>query len=267
VGYFFRGVKPLGKRAEPAPQGEGMPQYRLQSRIDVRPGHRRGPLTRAVCRIALAAGIVCAATVVACAGDDDTQASSGSLYDQFLQVIGLSGGANINYSERSPLVVPPTKDLPPPSADALPAVPDWPKDPDISRRAKAKVKEKRHPQTDYVVDSSRPMRPDELNVPGANTNGRNNAPTPGANSGADYPERDYTPPKKSVFDLFNTSKQQYATFTGEPARSSLTDPPSGYMTPSADQPYGIGPDQKKYKIPTVADRATPDSGTSGAQGK
>ena len=27
------------------------------------------------------------------------------------------------------------------------------------------------------------------------------------------------------------------------------------MTPSADQPYGIGPDQKKYKIPTVAERA------------
>ncbi len=106
VGYFFRGVKLLGKRAEPAPQGEGMPQYRLQSRIDVPLAHWRGPLTRAVCGIALAAGIICGATVVACAGDDDTQASGGSLYDQFLQVIGVSGGANINYSERSPLVVP-----------------------------------------------------------------------------------------------------------------------------------------------------------------
>jgi hypothetical protein len=236
-----------------------MPQYCLQSRIDVRPAHWHGPLARAVCRIALAAGIVCGATVVACAGDDDTQAS---LYDQFLQVIGISGGSNINYSERSPLVVPPTKDLPPPSADAPPAVPDWPKDPDVARRAKAKVKEKPHPRMDYVVDSSRPLRPDELSVPGGNTSGRTNVPTPGASSNADYPEHDYTPPKKSVFDLFNTSKQQYATFTGEPERSSLTDPPSGYMTPSADQPYGIGPDQKKYKIPTVADRATPDSGTA-----
>lgn len=239
-----------------------MPQYRLQSRVDVRPTHWHGPLARAVCLIALAAGIICGATVVACAGDDDTQASGGSLYDQFLQVIGVSGGANINYSERSPLVVPPTKDLPPPSADAPPAVPDWPKDPDVARRAKAKVKEKPHPRMDYVVDSSRPLRPDELSVPGGNTNGRTSMPTPGASSNADYPEHDYTPPKKSVFDLFNTSKQQYATFTGEPERSSLTDPPSGYMTPSADQPYGIGPDQKKYKIPTVADRATPDSGTA-----
>ncbi len=241
-----------------------MPQHRLQSRIDGQPTDWRRPLTRAVCRAALAAGIVCAATAAARAGDDDTQASSGGFYDTILQVIGLSGGANINYSERSPLVVPPTKDLPPPSADAAPPVPDWPKDPDVNRRAKAKVKEKPHPHPDYVVDSSRPLRPDELNVPGANTSRRGNAATPGASSNADYPERDYTPPKKSVFDLFNTSKQQYATFTGEPARTSLTDPPAGYMTPSADQPYGIGPDQKKYKIPTVADRAELNSGTAGS---
>ena len=214
-----------------------------------------------MCADRIGCWIICGATVVACAGDDDTQASGGSLYDKFLQVIGVSGGANINYSERSPLVVPPTRDLPPPAADAPPAVPDWPKDPDVARAAKAKVKERPHPHLDYVVDSSRPLRPDELNVPGGNTNGRTNMPTPGASSDADYPEHDYTPPKKSVFDLFN-SKEQYATFTGEPARSSLTDPPSGYLTPSPDQPYGIGPEQKKYKVPTVADRATPDSGTA-----
>ena len=130
-----------------------MPQYRLQSRIDVRPAHWRGPLARAVCRIALAAGIICAATAVACAGDDDTQASGGSLYDQVLASDRrFGGGANINYSERSPLVVPPTNDLPPPSADAPPAVPDWPKDPDVARRAKAKVKERPHPHPDYVVE-------------------------------------------------------------------------------------------------------------------
>lgn len=240
-----------------------MPQHRLQSRIDGRMTDWRRPLTRAVCRAALATSVICAATA-ARAGDDDAQASSGGFYDTILQVIGLSGGANINYSERSPLVVPPTKDLPPPSAAAAPAVPDWPKDPDVNRRAKAKIKEKPHPHPDYAIDSARPMRPDELNVPGANTAGRGSAPTPGASSNADYPERDYTPPKKSVFDLFRTSKQEYATFTGEPARGTLTDPPAGYMTPSADQPYGIGPDQKKYKIPTVADRAELSSGTAGS---
>ncbi len=227
MGYFFKGMKPLGKSAEPAPQGEGMPQHRLQSRIDGQPTRGHGPLTRIVCRAALAASIVCVATAAARAGDDDTQGSSSSFYDQFLQVIGISNGPNINYGERSPLVVPPTKDLPPPSASAGPPVADWPKDPDAARRAKAKIKERPHPHADYATDLARPLRPDELNVPG--NGGRGSAPTPGASSNADYPERDYTAPKKSVFDLFNTSKQQYATFTGEPARTSLTDPPAGYI--------------------------------------
>jgi hypothetical protein len=232
-------------------------QYYLQSRFDGRPAQWRGQLTRAACRSALAVVMVCAAGAVARAGDD-TMSSGGSFYDTILQVIGLSGGPNINYSERSPLVVPPTKDLPPPSADVAPAVPDWPKDPDMTRRAK--VKEKPKPHVDYFIESARPLPPDELTVPGVHASARHGAT--GRLSNADYPERDYTPPKKSIFDLFSTSKQQYATFTGEPARTSLTDPPAGLMTPSADQPYGIGPEQKKYKIPSIADRATVNSGSA-----
>jgi hypothetical protein len=42
-------------------------------------------------------------------------------------------------------------------------------------------------------------------------------------------------------------KEEYGTFTGEPARANLTDPPPGYQTPSPDQPYGIGPDRKPLK--------------------
>jgi len=239
-----------------------MPQHDLKSHDRDRRAHWRA-LAVTMSRTALAACLVCAATAVARAGDDDIQSSGGSLYDRLLQVIGLPGsGHDINYSERSPLVVPPTRDLPQPSTDAAPAGPDWPKDPDITRRAKAKVKERPHPHPDYATDLARPLRPDELNAAGSNSGGRGAAPTPGATSNADYPERDYVVPKKNLFSWFSTSKQEYATFTGEPARTSLTDPPTGYMTPSADQPYGIGPDQKKYKIPTVADRATPVSGTA-----
>jgi len=240
-----------------------MPQHHLESRNGGRAQYWR-LLARAVSGTALAACLVCAATAVARAQDDDVQSSGGSLYDRLLRVIGVPGaGQDINYSERSPLVVPPTRDLPPPSADVAPAVADWPKDPDVIRRAKAKVKEKPHPHADYATDLARPLRPDELNAAGTNSGGRGQMPTPGATSNADYPERDYVVPKKNIFDWFSTSKQQYATFTGEPERTSLTDPPAGYMTPSADQPYGIGPEQKKYKVPTVADRATPVSGTAG----
>jgi hypothetical protein len=35
-------------------------------------------------------------------------------------------------------------------------------------------------------------------------------------------------------------KEESAKFTGEPPRTSLTDPPPGYQTPSPDQPYGLG---------------------------
>ena len=234
-----------------------MPQNRLNSHDRGRPSHWRA-LAHAASRTALATCLLCAATAVARAQDDDVQSSGNSLYDRLLQVIGVPGsGADINYSERSPLVVPPNRDLPPPGVAAVPAVPDWPKDPDLTRRARAKVKEKPHPHADYATDLSRPLRPDELNVPGGRTGSSS-----GGGSNSDYPERDYTPPKTSIFSWFSTSKQQYATFTGEPPRTSLTEPPAGYLTPSADQPYGIGADQKKYKVPTVADRATPVSGTS-----
>jgi hypothetical protein len=240
-----------------------MPQHHLNSHDRGRPAHWRA-LGVTVSRAALAVCLVCAATAVARAQDDDVQGSGTSLYDRMLQVIGVTGaGDNINYSERSPLVVPPTRDLPSPSAAAAAPVPDWPKDPDMTRRARAKVKARPHPHADYATDLARPLRPDELNAASTGSGGRGGTPTPGTSLNADYPERDYAPPKTSIFDWFSTSKQQYATFTGEPPRTSLTEPPAGYMTPSADQPYGIGPDQKKYKVPTVADRATPDSGTSG----
>ena len=93
-------------------------------------------LMRTARAAALAALCVCACTAVARAGDDDpnaTQSSGGSIYDKMLDVVGLGGQGTIQYSERSPLVVPPTRDLPPPGANAPPAVPNWPKDPDIAR--------------------------------------------------------------------------------------------------------------------------------------
>ena len=40
-------------------------------------------------------------------------------------------------------------------------------------------------------------------------------------------------------------REEYATFAGEPSREDLTDPPPGYLTPSPDQPYGIGPEQEE----------------------
>lgn len=44
-------------------------------------------------------------------------------------------------------------------------------------------------------------------------------------------------------------KEEYTAFTGEPARSSLTEPPPGYRTPSPAQPYGVG--REKWVAPSV----------------
>lgn len=229
-----------------------MPQDQFQGRKIGPRGPMRTRLAYAAAGTALTALVVCTSGS-ARAGDDDVSSST-SIYDRILQTIGVDNGPNIQYGERSPLVVPPTRDLPPPQANAAPALPDWPHDPDMARRTQAKAKEKPKPHPDYVLESSRPLRPDELRASGAPAGGG----TASANANDDVPR-----PKKSIFDFSFFHKEEYATFTGEPDRTSLTDPPPGYQTPSPDQPYGVGPDQKKYKIPTVADRATPSSGSAG----
>jgi hypothetical protein len=226
--------------------GEGMPQDRNHDR---KAG--QAALIRATLGAAFVLG-VCAHSSVALAGDSDQ-----SFISSFMQTLGLSNPDQINYSERSPLVVPPTRDLPPPGGvAAAPSNPDWPKDPDFRRRAAAKAKKDQGYYGDYVIDSSRPLRPDELN----HLNGvpaRRGGVASGGGS-ADPSGTGYHPKPKSIFsfDWFH-QKDEYATFTGEPARTSLTDPPPGYRTPSPDEPYGTSPERKEYKIPTIASRQEP----------
>jgi hypothetical protein len=62
---------------------------------------------------------------------------------------------------------------------------------------------------------------------------------------------------KSIFSLSGLglglgNQKERATFTREPARGSLTEPPPGYRTPSPAQPYGLG--QQPWKLSDVPDR-------------
>jgi hypothetical protein len=215
---------------------------------------RRNPLSRVALGAALAAGVAMANSA-ARAGDDD---DGPSVISQIMHTLGFQrlgdSYAGIDYNERSPLVVPPTRDLPPPeTANAAPA-PNWPKDPDIAKRQAAKRdSNKARYQRDYVDESTRPVPRNELDKPGG--------PGPNAagdgDSSADSSMNDPRDKgaKKGMFSGISNifgKKEEYATFTGEPARETLTDPPPGYLTPSPDQPYGIGPDKKKYDVPTVA---------------
>ncbi len=47
--------------------------------------------------------------------------------------------------------------------------------------------------------------------------------------------------------MFGGSKTETAPFQGEPTRQSLTEPPSGYQTPSPNFAYGTGPQESLNK--------------------
>src|SRR5277367_4115560 len=139
-----------------------MPQDRsYSSKVD------RSLSARTALGVALAATMVCLTTVAR------AQDGGGpSVINSIMNALGFKSAndtyAGIDYNERSPLVVPPTRDLPPPEASTAPPAPNWPKDQDMIRHAKAKAEEKKvAPHPDYVADSSRPLRPNELDPAGA----------------------------------------------------------------------------------------------------
>ncbi len=203
------------------------------------------------------AGLVLCTNSAARAGDDD---DSPSFMGKVMETFGLrdpkGSYAGIDYNERSPLVVPPTRDLPQPEASTAPPAPNWPKDQDMIRRAKAKSEEKKvAPHPDSVSDASRPLRPNELDPAGGPKVNTPFDSSASANSQMADP-RD-TGAKKSLLSGIFHSKTEYATFTGEPSRQTLTDPPPGYLTPSPDQPYGVGETPANYKVKSLGERVEP----------
>jgi hypothetical protein len=150
--------------------------------------------------------------------------------------------AGIEYRERSPLVVPPKIDLPPPASVAGEApMPNWPKDPDVKRRKEAK--EARKKDNKDPVQAARPLSPSELAVgKTAATTNRSADPelpgNPGATAILSPSQLGY---EGGVMGFFKGNKTETAPFKGEPTRDTLTMPPPGYQTPSPNFAYGTGP--------------------------
>jgi len=204
-----------------------MPQDHNLDRKVSRAGRARAMLLRAALAAALV-GLVAGANVSAARAGDDDGTTDQSFLSKFMQSLGLKKSpdtpADIKYSERSPLVVPPTRDLPPPMAE-LPPAGDWPKDPDSKPRKHVKSK---------------------LPVAVPTANGQ--AAPAGGSAPAGQPAQAGVPnPPVQKTSIWNPktwfSREEYATFASEPARDDLTDPPAGYRTPSPDQPYGLGPEK------------------------
>jgi hypothetical protein len=200
--------------------------------------------------VALGIGLVMTAGA-ARAGDDDEDDKT--FEEKIIEGImaGISGtnmdNRGIEYRERSPLVVPPKLDLPPPAASADVKAPNWPKDPDEQRRkaaAAARKKENKDPR-----EAARILTPAELAV------GKTAAPER-TNNDPVQPGNSFNNPilspsqlgyNGSFSGLFGGSKTETAPFKGEPTRDSLTQPPSGYQTPSPNFAYGTGPKESLNK--------------------
>src|SRR5262252_7167755 len=107
------------------------------------------------------------ATGAARAGDDeeDDKTFEEKIIEGVMKGIGATNMENsgIDYRERSPLVVPPKLDLPPPAAAATDVkAPNWPKDPDEARR-KAMIAARKKSNKD-PMEQSRILSKSELNV-------------------------------------------------------------------------------------------------------
>ena len=157
------------------------------------------------------------------------------------------GEATINYQERAPLVLPPSRALPPPEqVDAATANnPAWPKDPDVARRKADAAAEKNRNVSDEREREQNPLRPDQL-TPGGRPKKKqvrtdDGYEPPASGFGNQLLPSQLGATNTTVWNsMFGGKKEETAKFTGEPPRSSLTDPPPGYQTPSPDQPYGLG---------------------------
>src|SRR5215472_5078780 len=198
------------------------------------------------------------------ADDDENVPLDSRLFRQFMKDLGLrrEGGAEIDFRERAPLVVPPSRDLPPPRDEAdVAKTPAWPKDPDVARRKQELAAEKAKLKGNLSVEEQmRALRPDELDKPGRGDKKGADSKAPGVS--AEEASRPMMPSDLgtktekifgSIWSTFTPAKPEAAPFTGEPTRDAMTAPPSGYQTPSPNYPYGIGV-QDKRKASTLEER-------------
>lgn len=176
---------------------------------------------------------IAALTPASAAEDEDEEVS---LEGKVMRKLLGTGRPDIEYRERSPLVIPPSGTLPPPdTAAAAASTPAWPQDPDVKRRRK----QADTPAIDAVREQARPLTPEELRQGKVAGRGRADAPAPTLSD--NQTSRPLTPAElgetKSVFSWFSKTPQSEEGFTKEPTRTKLTEPPSGYRTPSPTQPY------------------------------
>jgi hypothetical protein len=163
----------------------------------------------------------------------------GTLFGSMLKGLGIGGENNIEYRERPPLVVPPTRDLPPPQPAGAVRNPNWPVEP------KSADVQKKGSQVRNLDQLPVPQRPAVPSVTVA-------TPTNPSTSGPDATAA--APPSEPGFfgKLFRSGDMPANAVIPVPTRKSLTQPPLDYESPSTTQPYGEA-------APAAPAKATPES--------
>jgi hypothetical protein len=208
--------------------------------------------------LGIAVVVGCAGTTVYAADDDqENELLDTKVVRGFLKALGLrrEGDDDINYRERSPLVLPANKSLPPPET-VNPAAKQagWPDDPDVKAQKRRKTAEKNRKAYVEGVDD-RPLLPSQYSPQGAAPRPKPEVGSSGSFEAAARPSTQAELGAKSIFSNMFAPKEEYKTFSSEPPRVSLTDPPAGYRTPSPNQPYGVG--QEKWKPPVIDRQEAP----------
>jgi hypothetical protein len=163
------------------------------------------------------------------------------VFGSVLKSLGIGGENNIEYRERPPLVVPPTRDLPPPQSSRAARDPNWPVDPKSADTRK---------KGDQVRDLDKlpvPQRPAAPGVAGAS------APSPSADTTAAIPPSQPAASGGFFSNLFSSGgTRQAGPIASAPTRKSLIEPPVDYESPSPSQPYGEA-------APAAPAKTTPES--------
>ncbi len=205
---------------------------------------------------AIVFGVALVMTVSAArAGDDgeDNRSFSQKIVDGFKAGFTVTNmdSKGIDYRERSPLVVPPQLDLPPPAAAAAEVnAPNWPKDPDEKRRKAALAARKK-----ILTHTTHELTPAEEEAVRASA----------AASQQPLPQQSFGEKFSTYFG--GTAKPEAGVFKGEPTRETLTQPPPGYQTPSPNYAYGIGLKGPRNKDNDADNKAVDDKDSKQSSSK
>lgn len=207
--------------------------------------------TRRALRLALCSVAILAAFNVAANAADDDEDDNQSFSQKIIgSVIRGMGGTSIDdggidYRERSPLVIPPKVELRAPEAQRPNTMPNWPKDPDATeRQARRDAAKKRGGATRDAVqetrDASRVLMPNELAGQPVTRSSSRDSVVPGATNTNPMLSPSELGYKGGLLGMFSKKDPEAEKFKGEPTRESLTQPPTGYQTPSPNYAYGTG---------------------------